>query len=333
MSTKILQAANFGSFNNITFVAKTIAESSKAVPVRDMRNYCIGKSVDLAYSLNGIIDLLTSIRWFNSKDNALSVGGRLPRDLLQEEDFSLLRNTLILDIFSLLKERDILQDFIDLNSFDFDIQTARITVFRNSIPLNTSGLKNLLISMDFFVIDPNQPHIYYIDDNYQMFIETEIIEWLRECANFTIEMGLTFEKFKEIQKAKEEAGLRAEEYVLSFEKKRLEGHSLVSRVKQISKIKVDAGYDIISFDSLISREPDRFIEVKSFSKTPEFYWSKNELAVSELRRKKYFLYLVDRSKMDNPNYQPIIIQDPFISVFQNSDWKKDAQNWLVSPSS
>ena len=95
---------------------------------------------------------------------------------------------------------------------------------------------------------------------------------------------------------------------------------------------INAGYDIISFDSLQSKEMDRFIEVKSFSRKPEFYWSKNELTTSELKRKKYYLYLVDRSKMDNPQYQPIIIQDPYNNVFHNTDWKKDAQNWLVNPS-
>src|SRR5690606_34881470 len=97
-------------------------------------------------------------------------------------------------------------------------------------------------------------------------------------------------------------------------------------------IKVDAGYDIISFDSLMSKEPDRFIEVKSFFKSPEFYWSKNELTVSEMKRTKYFLYLIDRSKLDSTNYQPIIIQDPFMNVFKNSEWNKKPQNWLVSPS-
>ncbi|MDP1547518.1 MAG: DUF3883 domain-containing protein [Anaerolineales bacterium] len=332
MSTKLLQITNLGSLSNITFVAKTVASSSRAVPIKDLKKYCVGRSIDLAYSIDGVIELLTSIHWLKSKGSNLSSDAQLPRDLLKKEDLKALRKTLILDVFSLLKEQCILQNFIDLNSFDYDIQTSRITIFRNSIPLTASGLKNLLISIKFLIIDPNQPHIYYVDNDYQVFIETEVIEWLSKYANFTIETGLSFEKFKEIQKSKEEAGLRAEEYVLSFEKKRLEGHPLVSHVKLISRIKVDAGYDIISFDSLMSKEPDRFIEVKSFFKLPEFYWSKNELTVSEVKRKKYFLYLIDRSKIDNPNYQPTIVQDPFINIFQNSGWDKNPQNWLISPS-
>lgn len=331
MSTKFLQATNLGSFDNITFIAKTVAESSKAVPIKDLKNYCIGRSIELAYSFDGVIELLTSIRWLKLKGNTVLTGVQLPRGLLKEVDLGPSRRTLIIDIFSLLKNESVLQNFMDLNSFEYDIQTSRIAVFRNSIPLIASGFKNLLISMKFFVIDPDQPHIYYVDNDYQMFIETEVVEWLRKHANFTIETGLSFEKFKDIQKAKEEAGLRAEEYVLSFERKRLENHPLVSRIKLISRIKVDAGYDIISLDSPASMESDRFIEVKSFSKSPEFYWSKNEMAVSELKRKKYFLYLVDRSRMDDINYQPTIIQDPFINVFQNSGWNKDPQNWLVRP--
>jgi hypothetical protein len=332
MSTKILQASNLGSLDNIAFVARTIFESSNAIPIRDLKKYCIGKSIDLAYSVDGVIELLTSIRWLRLKNNALSTGKQIPRKLLKKEASNALKQSLVQDIFSLLKKQNLLQDFIDLNSFDYDINSSRITILRSSIPLNKSGLKNLLISISFFIIDPNQPHIYYVDNDYQHFIETEVIEWLRRHTNFTIEAGLSFEKFKEIQKSKEEAGLRAEEYVLSFEKKRLEGHPLVSHIKLISRIKVDAGYDIISFDSLMSKVPDRFIEVKSFFKLPEFYWSKNEITVSETKREKYFLYLIDRSKMDNPNYQPAAVQDPFINIFQNLEWNKNPQNWLISPS-
>jgi hypothetical protein len=107
---------------------------------------------------------------------------------------------------------------------------------------------------------------------------------------------------------------------------------LLSRVKRISSIKVEAGYDIISFNSMTSNEVDRFIEVKSFSKKPEFYWSRNEIGTAEMKGSKYFLYLVDRSLIGKNDYEPQIIQDPYKNIFGDPNWQKDPQNWLVRPS-
>lgn len=329
MSTKLFQATNLGSLDNIIFIIKMIIESPKAVPLRDLKKYCTGKSVDLAYSIDGIVTLLTSISWCKlEENNKLYVGKKVPTESLRKEDITLIRHKLIVDIFSSLKSGGVLQDFIDLNSVDYDKNRLKITVSQNAIPLSASGLKNLLISIGFLNIDSNKPHLYFIDDNFQSYFESEILSWLCKITAYTSETGLTYDKFKDLQKAKEAAGFLAEEFVLNYEKIRLAGHPLIFHIRQISRIKVDAGYDVISFNSLTSKTLDRYIEIKSFTGKPSFYWSRNEVEISRLQRKRYFLYLVDREKIDKLNYQPIIYRDPYKSLFNQDEWTKEPQNWF-----
>ena len=45
-----------------------------------------------------------------------------------------------------------------------------------------------------------------------------------------------------------------------------------------------------------------------FSKN--LYLTSNEIIVARDLGPKYFIYLVESSKMDNPDYQPIIIKNP-----------------------
>jgi hypothetical protein len=71
----------------------------------------------------------------------------------------------------------------------------------------------------------------------------------------------------------------------------------------------------------------KYIEVKSYSGEPYFYWSINEVKVAEKEKNNYFLYLVNRDEMGNNNYSPIIIKNPYESVFNNDEWSKEPQSW------
>ncbi len=62
---------------------------------------------------------------------------------------------------------------------------------------------------------------------------------------------------------------------------------------------------------------DRFIEVKSIQ-TVLLYWSRNEIDIARIKKDNYYLYhLVDRNKLKNKDYKPIIIQNPYENVFKN----------------
>ncbi|MED1919450.1 DUF3883 domain-containing protein [Bacillus thuringiensis] len=131
--------------------------------------------------------------------------------------------------------------------------------------------------------------------------------WIR--AYPVEQQPMTLEELQAILQQQVEAGQRAEEFALIFEKKRLRQLGLVSesdRVKCISDKLVNAGYDIVSF-SISAQEPNRFIEVKSVGPNLAFYWSRHELEVAKVLGNQYFLYLVDLT-------DPI---EPFVNIIEN----------------
>jgi hypothetical protein len=111
-----------------------------------------------------------------------------------------------------------------------------------------------------------------------------------------------------------ERGDIAEEFVLRFERRRLSRHPYVDVVKRISLSNVSAGFDIQSFNTEKSTNLDRFIEVKSFMGSPGFYWSLNEINVAKEKGESYSLYIVDSAKMEEDDYEPSEIRNPY-SIF------------------
>ena len=89
-------------------------------------------------------------------------------------------------------------------------------------------------------------------------------------------------------------GLKGEEYVLEFERKRLidEGKGfLADKIEHISLEDDRVGYDIHSYNA---NGKDRFIEVKTtnYDRYSRFYISPNELKVSKTLGENYHLYRV-----------------------------------------
>jgi len=119
----------------------------------------------------------------------------------------------------------------------------------------------------------------------------------------------------------------AENFVVNYEKLQFKSHELVRAIEKISDLNASAGYDIASLLSNESSVIDKFIEVKSYSGSPTFYWSSNEVDTAKKGKNKYFLYLVNRDLIDNLNYTPLMIQNPYKEIFMSSQWEMEAQNW------
>ena len=81
-----------------------------------------------------------------------------------------------------------------------------------------------------------------------------------------------------------------------------------------------AGFDILSFSTNQSYILDREVEVKSYVGQPHFYLSRNEYERAKENKNGYFLYIVDREKIDNNDYSPEIIGNPFESLKNSDKW-------------
>lgn len=206
-------------------------------------------------------------------------------------------------------------EYVELDSISYDIDSARCIVKRSAFPLTVAVMRNFLIDAGMLV--DRSPAFYELNSTYELFFENSVK--VRKKV-------LSLEKLKDIQLAQEMQGRQAEEYVVDFEKRRLEGHMNIEEVKQISDFDVSAGFDIVSFESIESENIDRFIEVKSFHKSPHFFWSANEYAEAQLRGIHYYIYLVDMDHYLEKDYVPIIICNPSEKIMKESEW-------LVKPAS
>ena len=91
---------------------------------------------------------------------------------------------------------------------------------------------------------------------------------------------------------------------------------------------VNAGYDIVSFNTKYSQKPDRFIEVKAISKVG-FYWSRNEYEIAKLKGEMYCLYLVELTKINEFGYIPEIIVNPAKDIMENDKWFVEAESYHI----
>ncbi len=209
-----------------------------------------------------------------------------------------------------------------LNPFCFSYDTINDSYsFKNELlPLSFATIRNVLISQGFIRLLRQETETrFYIASEFD-----DLIASFCKARRRT----LSLERLKKQLEDNEAAGEQAELFVLEFEKKRI-GQPLCQRIKRISPIDAAAGFDVVSFESPQSLEPDRFIEVKAVSSTG-FYWSKNERDISKLLGEKYHLYLVQLQNIGLPDYTPEIIQNPSLTIVESSDWIIEPESFHVN---
>lgn len=205
--------------------------------------------------------------------------------------------------------------------FEFDNSQQRIR-FKNEIfPLNKSSYRNLLVSIGFIEIEKSDKMIqFFVTKNNELIMEERLKEYRKK---------MTLLQLKKSLEDKEMAGEKAEKFVLDYEKRRLKDSKVCNCIRQISHIDVSAGYDIVSFKTINSTEVDRHIEVKAVKNDFQFYWSINEYNSAKVKGNRYCLYLVELAKIENVDYEPYIIENPYEFFEENSDWLIQTQTFSL----
>jgi len=203
-----------------------------------------------------------------------------------------------------LEDTDVLAHFSDCAQFS---SSANVVIDFRSIPWRYRNLRTLLVEIGYFVRNSiNDQHwaiAGYAQDQFLRYIGTKNSAVL---SGATITPG----QLAEALAARTEAGAVAERWMFDRERQRLKDHPLRHQITLVSELNVSVGYDIASFNSIGSLNFDRFLEVKSFTGAPSFYWSANEVATAERLSDKYALCLVDRARMADPKYEPLLIFEP-----------------------
>ncbi|WP_226037482.1 DUF3883 domain-containing protein [Aquibacillus saliphilus] len=287
--------------------------SSEPIKVINIKKYCLNKNNYYRTPVDAILALLSDMKIIDMQGEEIflnPLGLSLQEDLVSKESIEDFIRLLLVNYFD---------ELIGIVNFTFDYKEETYFIRNSDIPFHFSGIRNLLINIGFLT---------YINNNV-LILEKKFITLVEEHFKKK-KRQLSLEKLKEIQAKKEEMGEIAENFVLNYEKKRLGdcGFLDLNKVKKISDVDVTAGYDIVSYINNKSNHYDKFIEVKSFELHPYFYWSKNEIEVAKEKKDNYFLYLVDRKKITSRDYKPIIISNPYETVYKNSEnWIKEVQSW------
>lgn len=211
------------------------------------------------------------------------------------------------------------QGHFNINAISFNSDENSYLLKKSAFPLYTAAMRNLLIEIGgLYEI---MPGVYKFIPVYETIFLQKVKEWRKKVS---------LEQLIKLHEENAKQGRMAEEYVLEFEKQRLLGGINASKVMQISDIDVMAGYDIVSYESNESKSVDRYIEVKSFKGGVHFFWSENEFEVAKILRERYYLYLVDIEKYTSIEYEPIIIQDPAVRMFNSQEWLVETSNYRIT---
>lgn len=209
---------------------------------------------------------------------------------------------------------------ISARDIKYDGTLDKYTIKNSQIPFKYSALKNILLKFK----------ILRLEKDYNLLILEELsLVYVKDILDRKVRK-LNLDELKASIQIKEKQGNEAEKFVLNYEKNRLKGHPRLKDIKRVSELDVSAGFDIISLKEESSSSLDLFIEVKSYSETPSFYWSKNEIDVARKKGDDYYMYLVDRDKIEKEGYKPMIIINPYKNIYCDNQWSKETTNWYFS---
>ena len=300
-----------GGKNELLFFICDVIGSGQ-VRVKDAEIICARSPGKHNFSIGDLIGYCRALGWIQVSEDVVSLSPDIATLLNDKEK---LNDALIVSTVNQLFKKTIM----DSSMFYYDSVQCCYAFKNELLPLSLSNVRNVLISQGFLTtLRDTQGTRFYISPTYDALVA-------KHCK--TRQKQLSLEKLKKQLENNELAGEKAELFVLEYEKKRL-GQPLCEKVRRISEIDVTAGYDIVSFDSNQSLEPDRFVEVKAVSNAG-FYWSRNEYEIAKLKGEAYYLYLVDLSRINQQDYSPQIIQNPAVNVMIAEEWFVEAQSYLI----
>jgi len=285
---------------------------------KDLRDHFYNRIIDSVNVFDWGLDLLLHLWIFVRKSHYFQIWDAFT-NIIEIREANKISSLIVQEIFNWDFFDETILDFFAPHFVNYNITTWKIELSNEAFDFKYANFKHLLISLNFLIINPENKFKYIINVHYEKLIkEKNIIAVARK----KIDLETLKKQLEDQQAAWEEAEL----FVLEFENRRLlwkEG------ILQISNIDVCAGFDILSFNSDGSKIPDRFIEVKSCSDKPSFFWSRNEIEIAKKNKNNYYLYLVNRNKIHEEAYSPEIIKNPYESVLMSNDWIKEPEKYHI----
>jgi len=329
MLKDLLKFEKFGGKDELIFILFDVLSLNTNRKIEDIKKYAISNHFSIAQSFDAIIELLRFASIVDIHNNIITVNDQLfdPNAYADKKHY-FIESKFIEFFFKALKKESAIQILFNPDSLGYNYEEDKYFVKENLLPYSYFPIRNLLLNIGFFHWENGDVTNHLIINSIYNNTFKTVISWI-DNVRVNSKHKISIDQVKDGLILKEQLGIEAEEFVLKYEKRRLENHPNNALIKRVSNEFANAGYDIESFNSINDILIDRFIEVKSFANEISFYWTKNELNTAIEFGNEYFLYLVDRTKMQVANYQPIILQNPYEKVFENEYWKKQVESWKI----
>lgn len=322
MLEELSQYENLGTPKFFCELFTQLKNAKQPWKTNNVRGYFYNRIIDEQNIFDGCLPMAQAVGAVVIDDEGLiTLNSALEASLVSEK---YLAGKLLEMILLALREDKVFHEIFCSENISYDVIYRLIQIESSAFRFRYSGFRNLLINFEFLYPHPDANiRKMIVNSKYKKLFDSQVMP---EIKRRKIGIG-------ELEKSLEQKqiyGAEAEAHVLAYEQKRLATHSSFDQIERISEYDVGAGYDIVSFNGLESAELDRLIEVKSFSGTPSFHWSRNEIDVARFKKDQYFIYLVDRDKMNETGYTPTIIQNPYESVLaDDTEWNKRVDSYFI----
>jgi hypothetical protein len=287
--------------------------------VRDAQQLFYNKNINGKTVFDGCLDLALKISIISIDDSErISINEKFKDFLFSEKQMC---DKFVEFLFQALNQDEVFYSIFCSEYISYDIIYHTPQINNSAFGFRFSNFKQLLIDFDVIQIHPTKELSKYIlNARYKKVFEKIVLPEIKKRK-------IGIDELKKSIEQQQIHGEEAELFVLNFEKERLENKEGIDWVAEYS---IAEGYDIASFQNKKSDINDCFIEVKSYAGNPYFFWSRNEIDISRIKGDNYFLYLVDRSQMNNFGYRPLIIQNPFKAILEDEKWSKQVEKYKIA---
>lgn len=307
MLEELCRFENLGTPKFHFYLLTEISKSKSVVWTRDdIASLYHNRSIDGRLVADGCLSLLVAFGILReSSENLVSIDPEFLHFLQAEAQFI---DRVIERILSKVKDDRVFHQIFNSEFISHDVIYRQVQIENAAFPLRFSAFKQLLIDFQFLQEHPELTFSkFIINSRYKKAFDKVVLPEIRKRK-------LGINELRKLLEQQQIYGEEAEKYVLQFERNRLSNRA--EDIVWVAEYLASEGYDIASFNSEESTEADRFIEVKSYSGNPYFFWSRNEIEIARIKRARYFLYLVNRDEITKKGYVPLIIGDPYQRVYK-----------------
>jgi len=318
MLNDLRQYHNLGTPNYFFQLLKSVNDSEIiSWSLNDLNSLFFNKIIDGNHIFDGCIDLAVKINVLKIENDLYCVNDQFSDSL---NSVNQMKDKFIQFLFLSLKDDDSFHKIFQSQHLSYDVIYKSFQINNSAFGFKFKNFRQLLIDFEAITTHPTvEFNSYILNSRFKKLFDKTILPEIKKRK-------IGIDEFKKTIEQQQIYGEEAEKYVLEFEKKRLGD----KQIDWVAEYIVNEGYDIASYNEKDDSEYNRFIEVKSYDgNNPYFFWSRNEFNVAKRKLDNYWIYLVNRTEMNNVDYKPIMKQNPIENILNNENWNKQVEKYKI----